>query len=79
MARESSFFDLKPSGDEAGALTRLADSTCVVAGYAIPLYFYDPVWRATDTIAMLLAIIAFGFFANALSLYRGFRGRADLQ
>ena len=74
MARESSFFDLKPSGDEAGALTRLADSSCVVAGYAIPLYFYDPVWRATDTIAMLLAIIAFGFFANALSLYRGFRG-----
>lgn len=74
MARESSFFDLKPSGDEAGALTRLADSSCVVAGYAIPLYFYDPVWRASDTIAMLLSIIAFGFFANALSLYRGFRG-----
>jgi len=74
MARESSFFDLKPSGDEAGALTRLADSTCVVAGYAIPVYLYDPIWRASDTIAMLLSIIAFGFFANALSLYRGFRG-----
>jgi putative colanic acid biosynthesis UDP-glucose lipid carrier transferase len=74
MARESSFFDLRPSGDEAGALTRLADVVSVALAYYLPLWFYDPGFRAFDAVAVLLAIVLFGFFANALSLYRGFRG-----
>jgi putative colanic acid biosynthesis UDP-glucose lipid carrier transferase len=74
MARESSFFDLRPSGDEAGALTRLADVVSVALAYYLPLWFYDPGFRAFDAVAVLLSIVLFGFFANASSLYRGFRG-----
>jgi putative colanic acid biosynthesis UDP-glucose lipid carrier transferase len=74
MARESSFFDLRPSGDEAGALTRLADGTSIVVAYLAPLALYDPYWRALDTIAVLLALLLFGLFGNVMGLYRGFRG-----
>lgn len=75
MARNHSSFDLRPSGDEAGALTRTADVACVLAGYLIPLYAYDPHdIRAVDVVALLLAVMLFGFFGNALHLYRGFRG-----
>lgn len=74
MARESSFFDLRPSGDEAGAATRLADAACVVGAYGVPLAIYDPAIRAQDAVAVLLGILLFGFFGNALNLYRGFRG-----
>jgi putative colanic acid biosynthesis UDP-glucose lipid carrier transferase len=74
MARESSFFDLQPSGDEAGALTRLADVASVALAYYVPLWFYDPGFRPLEAVAVLLSIVLFGFFANALSLYRGFRG-----
>ena len=74
MARESSFFDLRPSGDEAGALTRLADVASVAAAYYLPLALHDPQLRASDAVAVLLSIVLFGFFANASSLYRGFRG-----
>ncbi|GAB4210584.1 MAG: exopolysaccharide biosynthesis glycosyltransferase VpsL [Sandaracinaceae bacterium] len=74
MPRESSFFDLRPSGDEAGALTRLADGTGIALSYLAPLLGYDPYWRPIDTIAVLLAILLFGVFGNAMGLYRGFRG-----
>ncbi len=72
--RESSFFDLRPSGDEAGAATRLADGAGVVLPYLVALYAYDPFFRALDAVAVLLGIVLFSFFANAMSLYRGFRG-----
>jgi len=74
MPRESSFFDLRPSGDEAGALTRLADGAAVVLPYLVALYAYDPFFRPLDAVAVLLGILLFSFFANALNLYRGFRG-----
>ena len=75
MSRESSFFDLRPSGDEAGALTRFADAAAVVCAYLVPHFAYDPYdLRAVDLVPLLFGVLLFGFFGNALSLYRGFRG-----
>ncbi len=74
MSSESSLFELRPGSEEAGALTRVADAAGVIAAYVVPLHLYDPHWRAVDTVAVLLGILLFGVFANALSLYSSFRG-----
>jgi putative colanic acid biosynthesis UDP-glucose lipid carrier transferase len=74
MPRESSFFDLRPTSDEASALARAADAAALVVAYYLPLELYEPGFRAPDAVAVLLGIVLFGFFANAMSLYRGFRG-----
>lgn len=80
MSRDSSFFDISPTGDEAGLLTRLSDGAGVVLAYVLLFVALDPYeWRALDTIAVLVAVIAFTFTGNAIGLYRGFRGVSFFQ
>jgi putative colanic acid biosynthesis UDP-glucose lipid carrier transferase len=75
MARDSSLFRLKPAGDEASALTRVADALAVTVPYVGAVALYDEAdWSADDTVAVLLAVIAFILVGQAMGLYRGWRG-----
>ncbi len=75
MPRDSSLFRLKPAGDDASALTRLADAFGVATPYVAAVALYSEAdWSADATAAVLLAVIAFILIGQAMGLYRGWRG-----
>jgi putative colanic acid biosynthesis UDP-glucose lipid carrier transferase len=75
MPRDSSLFRLQSAGDEASALTRVADGVSVSVPYGASVALYSEAeWSADDTAAVLLAIIAFILVGQAMGLYRGWRG-----
>jgi putative colanic acid biosysnthesis UDP-glucose lipid carrier transferase len=75
MARDSSLFRLKPAGDEASALTRVADAVAVTAPYLAAVALYSEAdWSADDTVAVLLSVLTFILVGQAMGLYRGWRG-----
>ena len=74
MARKTGLIRPTGGGNTAG-LARLADTVCIIAGYVAAVWFYDQAdWRTDDTIATLLAVLAYLLVAETTGLYQTWRG-----
>lgn len=73
MARKTGL--LRPSGGNQAALARLADTTCITAANGFAVAMYDQAaWRTEDTVATLLAVLAYLLVAETTGLYQTWRG-----
>ncbi|AKF07084.1 undecaprenyl-phosphate glucose phosphotransferase [Sandaracinus amylolyticus] len=74
MARKTGLIRPTGGGNTAG-LARLADTVCIIAGYVAAVWFYDQAdWRTDDTVATLLAVLAYLLVAETTGLYQTWRG-----